>query len=219
MLRGLLKKNAKELKGYFQGYDGSVFTNLTHLPNQIGVAGKDDIIEIGTLLKASRVNLDTASDLTPTRTKRNDGIILLMTISYSNIFSYDLNQYQYTYSVTTIDNTKYKAVQPIFTKNLDSRVLWNRHGVRLIVLQTGNIGQFDFPTALLSIISGLGLLTISTLIVDILATKILPSHGIYEQYKYEETEKIKSNLLKDKIKNKELIQDLLTENNVENNVI
>jgi len=208
---GITQKNARELSGYFRSYDGSNYNNLTKLPNQIGVAGKDDIIEIGTILKAAKVDLDTASDTNNLRTKRNDGIILFLTITYSNTYSYNLDNFSYTYSVNLIGNTKYKAVQPIYTKNLENRLLWNRHGVRIIVLQTGQIGKFDFPTALLSLVSGLGLLTVSTLVVDILATKILPSHGVYEKYKYEETEKIKSNLLKEKIRNSTLGQDLLTD--------
>jgi len=150
--------------------------------------------------------LDSASDTNITRTKRNDGIILLLTISYSNIHSFDLNDIQYTYQVRVIDKTKFKAIQPIFTKNLDNRILWNRHGIRLIVLQTGNIGKFDFPTALLSIISGFGLLTISTVIVDVLATKILPAHETYEKYKYELTEKIKGDLIKKPKKEQDIEQ-------------
>jgi len=119
-------------------------------------------------------------------------------ITYSNVYSYNLNNLEYTISVTKVDNTKFKAIQPINSKDITSRSLWNRHGIRIIVIQTGTISKFDFQTLLLTFISGLGLITIATTIVDILATKILPGRDIYSFHKYQDTENIQQSFLKKK---------------------
>jgi len=94
----------------------------------------------------------------------------------------------YFYTAHMIEQTKYKAEQPIYTKTLDNRVIWDRHGIRVIILQTGTIGKFDFQTLLLTFVSGLGLLAVATLIVDTLALRVLPRKQLYSRYKFEKTE-------------------------------
>eukprot|EP01130_Rhizamoeba_saxonica_P014941 TRINITY_DN660_c0_g2_i3.p1 TRINITY_DN660_c0_g2~~TRINITY_DN660_c0_g2_i3.p1 ORF type:complete len:341 (-),score=56.56 TRINITY_DN660_c0_g2_i3:41-1063(-) len=181
--------NGLNLKGTMMTKDGTAYTNLTKLPNQVGQIGKPDIIQLKTLLEAGGVYSLDENALTKTnRTIRYDGMVILLFVRYSNQVTYNTGNLQYFYSVKVIDNTKFKAEQPIFTKNLNNRLIWNRHGVRLIVLQVGNIGKFDFQVMLITFVSGLGLLAVATLVVDTLATKILPKKDVYGSYKYEETE-------------------------------
>ncbi len=46
---------------------------------------------------------------------------MLVFLTYSNTFTYNTNNLRYQYSLRTVSSTKFKVVQPIFTKNIDSR--------------------------------------------------------------------------------------------------
>jgi len=157
-------------------------------PDQFGQIGRGmfDILQLGTILKAAGINsLDSPGESRQYLTKRYEGLIVLLFIDYSNMFSYNLANIQYFARAAIVDNAYFKMEEPIYAgTSLASRVIWNRHGTRIIVLQTGSIGAFDFPTGLISFVSGLGLVALATLIVDTLATKILPQKKIYNQYKY-----------------------------------
>jgi len=188
----VIQKNAFLLSGKLIDIDNKPVE--LKAPNQIGVVNKSDIIELGVIMKAAGFNsLDDISDVNSTLTYRNSGVVFLLYITYSNMKTYDLNNIEYTISARRVDLTKFKAIQSIFSKNISTgRVLWNRHGIRIIVLQTGKLGKFDFQTMLLTFVSGIGLIAVSSTIVDILATKILPGRKIYYKIKYQDTEKIKS---------------------------
>lgn len=43
---------------------------------------------------------------------------------------------------------------------MSSITVWSRHGLRIIVLQTGTIGRFDFQTLLLTFVGGFGLMAV-----------------------------------------------------------
>jgi hypothetical protein len=78
-------------------------------------------------------------------------------------------------------------------------VIWNRHGIRLLFLSVGSLGKFDFQTLLLTVrswafaaltehgpnshsspfpprvmqfVSGIGLLAVATLVVDVIAVRV-----------------------------------------------
>jgi len=204
--QGILQANGVDLPGFLLDSGGNPFNNLTKLPNQVGKSGKADILELSTLLGAGGLwSLDTQAETRPDRSKRDDGVVFIVFIEYSNMVNYNLSNLQYTYRVEMIHSTKFKAEQPIFTKNVATRVLWNRHGVRFIFLQVGAIGKFDFQTILLTLVSGLGLMTFATVIVDILATKILPRKTLYGSYKYDETEPFMNSINEEKNKTSENI--------------
>lgn len=48
--------------------------------------------------------------------KRSAGVILVIFISYTNLKTYDLNQYDYTYTVDYIENTEFKTEQAIYDR-------------------------------------------------------------------------------------------------------
>lgn len=68
---------------------------------------------------------------------RYDGVVMIVFIQYSNTYSYNLYQVKYTYRVHVVSNTEFKAEQPVFTKNITTRLIYNRHGVRMIFIQEG----------------------------------------------------------------------------------
>ncbi|KAL6072949.1 Purinergic receptor [Balamuthia mandrillaris] len=183
-----LQANSRELPGKLVNQHGHEMKD-PFPGDSIGQAGKADIIHLSLLLEAAGIHsLDTPSSNNATLSKRYDGIVLLVFITYSNTFSFNTKSVHYEYSVHEVSSTKFKSVEPILTKNITTRQTWNRHGIRLIFIQQGRLGKFDFQTLLLSLVSGLGLLAVATFIVDTCALRLMPStKKIYHRYKYLET--------------------------------
>jgi len=180
-----VQQTGTELKGTFKDHSDQP-VKLSQ-PDQVGEIGKFDILQLGTLLKAAGIDsLDTVGQRN-NMTKRYEGIVLLLFINYTNVFTYNLNNLQYFVHADVVKNSYFKVEQPVYTKSISDRLIWNRHGVQVIVIQTGQVAAFDFQVALLTFVSGLGLVTVSTVFVDLLATKILPKKKIYKKYKYDNT--------------------------------
>jgi len=182
-----LQANSLQLPGSILDSHGKEIHKLP-INNSVGHEGAQDILDVSVLIHASGVfSLDNPSGANASRSMRNDGIVLLFFITYSNTYSYSTNNMRYQYTIKRVLNTKFKAVEPVFTKNITTRVLWDRHGIRIIFLQVGRLGVFDFQTLLLTFVSGLGLLAAATFVVDFLAFRIMPSKQLYYKYKYKET--------------------------------
>jgi hypothetical protein len=141
-------------------------------PNEvIGVEGSDgDIIKVGTFVRASGLgDLDEPVEReTSTLSARYDGTVIVVTIDYTNLYSYDLGSYRYSYTVDLVSVTEFKTTQEVYSKDVSSIEEIGRHGVRLIFIQSGEIGVFDFQSLLLTLVSGMGLMAVAVLIVDIL---------------------------------------------------
>eukprot|EP01113_Clastostelium_recurvatum_P036421 TRINITY_DN5187_c0_g1_i3.p1 TRINITY_DN5187_c0_g1~~TRINITY_DN5187_c0_g1_i3.p1 ORF type:complete len:271 (+),score=34.87 TRINITY_DN5187_c0_g1_i3:65-877(+) len=89
-----IQRNAESLPGYMVGPDGKVMPGLdgSNPNNTIGVAGQSDIVPLSTLLTAAGISsLDEVSQTNNTISTRNDGIILMVFITYSNTFSSNLD--------------------------------------------------------------------------------------------------------------------------------
>jgi len=184
-----IKENARSLKGSISYFNGSDM----HLPpgnpvNQVGVPGAPDIMYLQTLLNAAGItSLDSNSVVNASSTMRYDGIVLMIFIEYTNTKTYNLGDLSYTYIPTLITETEFKSVEPLLGNQ--TRQVYNRHGIRMIFVQDGLLGKFDIQTTMLTFVTGLGLLTVSTVIVDVIAIYLLPQKRQYEEYKYQRTEK------------------------------
>jgi hypothetical protein len=158
-----------------------------------------DKFNLSVLLAAAGVSLD-AQSLAPkdngccgkgcppsvnTDTVRSTGIVLLVVISYQNI---RLKHGQPTYTYTVIPQLKsdWKVYD---TRLVDDthRVVNNRHGVQIVFVQDGEIGEFDFQTLLVEANSALGLLVVATILVDMLMLYVLPHRLLYAEYKFQTT--------------------------------
>ena len=62
----------------------------------------------------------------------------------------------------------------------------------LLSLSPPLTGMFSIPTLLLRLVSGMGLLTLTATIIDIVALYLLPNRFTYRNHVYEESEQIKS---------------------------
>lgn len=181
--------NAQDIEGVMYDCEGNVIKN-TQYPNIIGQKDCRDTFEIKTLLNAACVpSLDSETILDGGKniTKRDSGMVLIAFVRYSNTKTFNLNKVSYSIKVATVKNTQYKADQTKFSDDLQEVVIMGRHGIRIVFLQVGEIGKFDFQELLLTFVSGFGLLAVATLIVDFLSTSVLSWKDFYGQAKYQET--------------------------------
>eukprot|EP01089_Gocevia_fonbrunei_P006354 TRINITY_DN1699_c0_g1_i1.p1 TRINITY_DN1699_c0_g1~~TRINITY_DN1699_c0_g1_i1.p1 ORF type:complete len:391 (-),score=50.34 TRINITY_DN1699_c0_g1_i1:72-1244(-) len=183
-----IQANSQDLPGELLNSDGDEMHNLP-INNTVGVKGHADILDLSVVLQAAGLNtFDGPSNANRELSTRDNGLVVLIFITYSNTYTFDTNNIRYQYTVKIVDDTKFKAQQSIYTKTQEEIVVWNRHGLRIIFLQVGELGKFDFQVLLLTFVAGLGLLAVSTFIVDFLAIRILPStKKLYKQFKYLET--------------------------------
>ena len=66
----------------------------------------------------------------------------------------------------------------------DNLVLRNRHGLKIVVTQTGKLGTVDMLTLLLTLTTSLALLAASTTAVDFLAMYVMKRKSAYRKGKY-----------------------------------
>jgi hypothetical protein len=128
---------------------------------------------------------------------RYDGMIMLLSIEYSNakMWSGTTKEISYTYHVSVISGTKSKVQQQIITDwatpeasmepRPSARISRDRHGIKIVVLQTGELGHFDANALLITLTTSLGLLALSTTLVDQLAIRVLRRKEVYKEAKIE----------------------------------
>ncbi|EGD77431.1 hypothetical protein PTSG_08528 [Salpingoeca rosetta] len=105
--------------------------------------------------------------------------------SYEMVGSSDL---RYSYQPRTLNDAEFKVEQVRTFNNGRQRQILNRHGARLIFVQTGELGQFDFLTLMTTIVTGLALLAVATTITNFIMTRLLAFKDLYRAHKYEVTE-------------------------------
>eukprot|EP00003_Mantamonas_plastica_P025731 TRINITY_DN5107_c0_g2_i2.p1 TRINITY_DN5107_c0_g2~~TRINITY_DN5107_c0_g2_i2.p1 ORF type:complete len:302 (-),score=82.01 TRINITY_DN5107_c0_g2_i2:49-954(-) len=152
---------------------------------------RGDIFKVGDLLSAANIDLDDSSISSSTNSSyRYDGIVLICEIEYSNTdnkLPFDFETIQYRYKIDVIPGAEYKVLQVIYHEYPNSRIAFDRHGIRLVFLMSGQLGYPNVQATLLQFVSGMALLSLATAIVDFLAMKVMPMRQHYRQYKYEET--------------------------------
>jgi hypothetical protein len=160
----------------------------------VGVPGTRDIIAVQTLLEAAGIaSLDQVAGTDPDlseQTLRDSGLVLLLQIQYDNFFSFNSSNVQYTYDVDTVPNTEYKSIQTVTFNNTIPYAIrrqYNRHGIRIIITQSGRVGAFDFQTLLINLTVSLGLLSVAVLVTDFVSTSLCPQRAVYRQYKQRAT--------------------------------
>merc|ERR1712176_1443843 len=81
---------------------------------------------------------------------------------------------------------EYKVVESVYF-NQSHRMTRDRHGVYITFVQAGTIGKFNFQTALVSLVASLGLLGMSTFIVDSLMLYCCKKKKRYQEEKFQVT--------------------------------
>ena len=130
----------------------------------IGTLSGDDILPLKTLLLAAGIpngNLDSPSDVDPTKTYRQMGMILILAVHYTNyalstktaygtgyISEYEI---RYFYTIERVANIPFVSTTASFLGEDDlstSRILYSRSGVHAIMTFDGRIGFFNLAPAL-----------------------------------------------------------------------
>jgi len=198
-----LAASQRNMRGYLHSHDGTILKSLSSNENSalIGMADKLTIQEI---LKAAGVtSLDEPSDALNAKGKpfRRHGIVLHMAITYQNSESTFLGtgDIEYSYHVRRIPYADYRVneVIPVFSSEdfahsnhealQENRLFRKRYGIKIEFHQSGKLGHFSLPALLLHLVSGVGLLTLTATIVDILVLYILPDKLRYRRFVYEES--------------------------------
>lgn len=147
--------------------------------------GEMNIVPIQTLLRAAGItNLDTFGDFdcdpgSPPapgcESARYAGLVLQVGLEYDNRFSFDTTRVQYRYTVQHVTEAEYKADEILYDPTDETtRTKNNRHGIRLVFRQVGNIGTFDVQVLLVNMVAAMALLAVATTIVDNLMLYVLP---------------------------------------------
>ncbi len=162
-----------------------------------------DVFDLSVLLQAAGVELEEESP-TNGHSVRYNGVTLVVNIRYQN-WDYMVgpnlafkNKYYnkgaggdcaipYEYELTSVPDSPAKRQSVEYVDYPDRRVLLNEHGIRLFVLQTGSLGDFQMAVLLIAITSSLTLLAVATTVVDSLAIYCLPEKKYYAGFKYPET--------------------------------
>jgi len=189
-LNSKISRTGRELLGSIVNQNNQVL-NFTTPTTQIGEQNQFDIISLEQILQAGGINsLDQVFQGNCNTTIRYSGIVIIVSLTYNNVrLNDDRITYLYRISpITTSSFTSIQTIEPLLSNNdTVERLMVTRNGVRLIFIQSGTIGVFNFQNLLLSLVSGLGLLIIAQELVDQLALRILPQRRIYRKFKYENT--------------------------------
>jgi hypothetical protein len=152
-----------------------------------------DFFELETLLQAADTSLDAETSSGSGETFREAGVTLIMQIEYSNTLSWKglSRDIQYTYTPYLLGSTSYKIYDAVYSgadNYRQNRTLLNKHGVKIDLLQTGELGSFSFSALLLSLTTSLTLLAVATVATDFVALYLLPDKEKYDDAKFEWTE-------------------------------
>lgn len=185
-----------EMEGRLIGADGTTLKvfpkNTTDIPKLI--------MPLSQILYAANTTLAHESQLLGSNASlRFDGLVLLFQIYYSNmndskncavckIFFNDGHALSYEYRVSIVSGAEFKIEQPVYSSGPSERTIYDRHGVRILFQQSGQVYRFEFSSFLLSIVSGMALVSAAHLVADQIAIRCMPQRKNYRALKYEVSE-------------------------------
>ncbi|CAG8481229.1 10275_t:CDS:2 [Paraglomus brasilianum] len=165
------------------------WTNATRMAENSEADG--DIVTVSDLLQAAGANLEapsTAPGAAPGETYRSSGIVIVIVIEYTNV-PFKKDELSYKYLPQVIDGNEYKTVENLYQSD-GSYILKDRHGIRFVFQQHGQIGEFNMIALLQNIVAGFALFGLAAIIVEFLMLKLLPEKQLYEEAKFEATDDI-----------------------------
>ncbi|GMH69316.1 hypothetical protein TrRE_jg6064, partial [Triparma retinervis] len=141
-----------------------------------------DFFELETLLQAAGSSLDLDGN-------RKEGATMVMQVDYSNTLSWKglSNKIQYTYTPTMLSGSSFKVYDNVYQGYPNyraNRTLLNKHGIKIDLVQAGDLGAFSFSELLVSLTTSLTLLAMATVITDYIALYLLPDKELYDGAKY-----------------------------------
>jgi len=142
-----------------------------------------DIFPISTMLNAANIN--SLNDPSGSGSSfRYDGALIVVVITYTNYVAKP-SKLHYTYKLYEIPKQDVVSFQPSQQESVNATVQRNWYGIRFVFLVVGQIGVFDFPTLLTSLVNGTVLIKLATVMVDMLILYIMPEKQHYSKHKFE----------------------------------
>ena len=192
--RGIFDSEGKQL----EPCDDYANVDACRAANVTLETGRRNIVPVKTLLRAAGIDdLDTRGDVgcesnvvSPgCESFRYSGLILQVNIEYNNKWSFDATQVEYRITVDHIKNSEFQANE-LVSEGADNRTrtVNNRHGLRVVFRQIGEVGKFDPQTCLINMVTALGLLAAATTFVDALMVYVLPQKKVYSEAKVQDVE-------------------------------
>jgi hypothetical protein len=150
-----------------------------------------DIFSIQELLTAAGVDLEEmgVTPSKPDRTLRDNGMFLLVYIDYTQTGESATSEggMEYKYVPRAMKDVEYvtlvQSQDPTATDFISRGV--ELHGIKIVFIQSGQVGAFDFPTVLLTLVSGLALLAGANLATEFLMSYVLSARAYYTDFKTE----------------------------------
>lgn len=158
------------------------------------------LIPLRSLLRAAGIpSLDAAGIVDAAgavQSYRSVGVVLLLSVEFSNFAadtgSWTESKLTYRLVASAVSTDGYSAAE-VVSSNSGSvtgtgsdmslgRLVLERSGVRVVVRQSGTIGRFDTAQLLLTLTTSLSLIAVAKLVVDYMASHVLPLRHIYRQY-------------------------------------
>lgn len=151
---------------------------------------KRDVMSIRSLLEAAGMSLDqrVSGLFDANSTGRYTGVTLQVKVLYENYENWKFlpGDVRYSYSVEV--GSVYKALHTTTMLDDTTRFWQNRHGVTIQVVQMGRLCSFSLLQMTVFLASALALVTIAHLVVDTVATRLLPERQYFGSAKYQGTE-------------------------------
>lgn len=146
-----------------------------------------DYFTIDVLMRAADKNLDAVNY--DGQTYRETGVTMLLQIVYSNFRGNfkGKGSIQYYYKPRLVTRSSYNYYSPEYSDYRSLRTLNNIHGVFIEAIQGGSLYTWSFNNLLIQLTTSLTLFAVATVVTDFVALYIMPEHGVYEKYIYEET--------------------------------
>ncbi len=146
-----------------------------------------DIFNISDLLYVGGVDLDattnrsTPTNVTTVSSYRKDGMTLRLRVVYSApSLSWRTTRYDYVVGINRIEAKL--VTNDLLGENVTVRRLHDLHGVQLLFSQEGSLRVFDFPTLMLSIISGIAFVATAKTLVDCYLLYLAPKRRDYRLF-------------------------------------
>lgn len=154
-----------------------------------------DYFPVSTLLAAAGIDLDSVSQGT-SHSVRFRGVKAVLFIEYMNTVPFsgktsgsEDNNGGITYIYKLQQLNSLTSMQDVSWLNYPlERLLLQRSGILLTAVQTGQVGKFDFATLMLTLTTSLTLLTVSGIIVKVVATKLIGEKQYYESIMVDESD-------------------------------
>eukprot|EP01063_Lacrimia_lanifica_P036877 TRINITY_DN7426_c0_g1_i1.p1 TRINITY_DN7426_c0_g1~~TRINITY_DN7426_c0_g1_i1.p1 ORF type:complete len:444 (+),score=163.19 TRINITY_DN7426_c0_g1_i1:63-1394(+) len=210
-----VERHILEMKGVVKNCNGDVVKEMPK--RNPGDSTTEDIVKnrifsIKQLLAWARpgmhgecgteLTLDTPSGVDPDgdSTLRYDGVVLYVLLNYDNTKTDDRDEVEYEMTITAMTKADPKYVT-LDATTAGTQQINNRHGVQIMVVQTGKLGAFSLKTLVISMTASLGLLAVAQTITDLLAKFVMPLKDEYKKIIFEYSQDfsdIKQGKLQDK---------------------